>query len=69
MSFLFSDCISLASIPDISDWDTLNVINMSFMFYNCTKIINIPDISKWKISKCNKNKWIFFRMFFFGEYS
>ena len=43
---LFSGCESLKSLPDISKWDTNNVINMSSMFYNCKSLLSLPDISK-----------------------
>ena len=31
MSYMFKDCYSLRSLPDISKWDTKNVTNMSNM--------------------------------------
>ena len=48
MSFLFCSCESLLSLPDISKWDTSNIINMSFLFCDCNSLVSIPDISKWK---------------------
>ena len=47
MKYLFSGCISLMSLPDISKWDTRKVTNMSYMFKNCSSLIKLPDISKW----------------------
>ena len=47
MSCMFSDCISLHSLPDISYWNTTNVIDMSYMFGNCSSLQSLPDISKW----------------------
>ena len=44
---LFSECESLKSLPDISKWNTKNVIDMSSMFYNCKSLLSLPDISKW----------------------
>ena len=35
--------------PDVSKWDTSNVINMSYMF-NQAKNAN-PDVSRWNTSK------------------
>ena len=32
MSFMFYSCSSLTKIPDISQWDTINVINFGGMF-------------------------------------
>ena len=46
ISSMFSQCKSLDSLPDISQWDTKYVNNMSFMFY-CTSIFSLPDISQW----------------------
>ena len=34
MSCIFYECSSLLSIPDISKWNTSNVINMSYLFGN-----------------------------------
>ena len=46
---MFHDCSSLKSIPDISNWNTDNLVNIYSMFYNCKKLISIPDISKWNL--------------------
>ena len=43
MSYMFSKCSSLTSLPDISKWNTNNVTNMSGMFNNCKKDLNIPS--------------------------
>ena len=47
MSWMFYGCFSLISLPDISKFDTKNVINMSGMFNGCFSLISLPDISKW----------------------
>ena len=46
MSSIFNGC-SLKELPDISQWNTSNVIDMSYMFNNCNNIVKLPDISKW----------------------
>ena len=38
-------------MPDISKWDTSNIVRMNALFYNCSSLISIPDISKWDISQ------------------
>ena len=43
MSYIFFDCTTLSSLPDISKWNTSNINNMSFMFYNCKTGLNIPS--------------------------
>ena len=48
---MFSGCILLKNLPDISNWDTSNVVDMSKMFMCLKHIISFPDISKWKIQK------------------
>ena len=45
-SCLFSGCISLMSVPDISKWNISNVVYMNAMFYNCSSLISFPDLSK-----------------------
>ena len=43
MHNVFNQCSSLTSLPDISKWNTKNVINM---FNKCISLSSIPDI-KW----------------------
>ena len=50
MSYMFSECSSLISLPDISEWDTSNINDMSHIFENCSSLISLPDISKWNTS-------------------
>ena len=45
MSYLFYDCESLKSLPDISKCNTSNVINLSHLFYKYWKLTSLPDIS------------------------
>ena len=47
MSYMFYECSSLLSLPDISKWNTNKVTNMSHMFYRCSSLSSLPDISKW----------------------
>ena len=47
MSYIFNNCWSLSSLPDITEWNTNNVNNMSRMFCNCKSLSSLPDISKW----------------------
>ena len=47
ISYMFSGCFSLTSLPDISEWSTNNVLNMCDMFSGCSSLISLPDISKW----------------------
>ena len=47
MSRMFYQCKSLLSLPDISKWNTINVIDMSDMFYKCESLSSLPAISKW----------------------
>ena len=47
MSYMFCNCKSLSSLPDIYKWNTQNVTNMSNMFDYCKSLSSLPDISKW----------------------
>ena len=47
MEYLFCECNSLKSLPDISKWNTQNVENISGLFYSCELLKSLPDISKW----------------------
>ena len=59
MSRMFYDCISLLSLPDISKWNTINVINMSDMFSCCSSLSSLPDISKWNTNNVNNMSRMF----------
>ena len=59
MSYMFYDCKSLLSLPDISKWDTSSVNNMSYMFMNCSSLSSLPDISKWNTSNVNDMSYMF----------
>ena len=39
MSYLFYECSSLKSLPDISKWNVNNVTNMSALFKGCSSLI------------------------------
>ncbi len=53
---MFSECSSLSSLPNISEWDTNNVTNMSNMFSWCSSLSNLPGISKLNTNNVkNKN--------------
>ena len=46
ISYMFSGCISLISLPDISKWNISNIIYMQNMFKLCISLKSLPDISK-----------------------
>ena len=50
MSYMFYECLSLSSLPDISNWNTSNVTEMNSMFYNCKSLSSLSDISNWNTS-------------------
>ena len=50
MNWLFKNCSSLISLPNISKWNTSNVEEMNDLFKNCSSLISLPDISKWDIT-------------------
>ena len=50
---MFSKCSSLKSLPDISKWNTENIINISELISSCISLVSLPDISKLKTSKVN----------------
>ena len=45
MSFMFYECSSLSSLPDISKININNVTNMNLMFFKCSSLLSLPDIS------------------------
>ena len=60
MQNMFFNCNSLVSLPNISKWDTSNVINMSFMFSFCSSLSYLPDIAKWNMVKNKNIQFMFF---------
>lgn len=44
---MFGQCSSITSFPDISNWDTCNVVYMKHLFNNCSSLIGLFDISEW----------------------
>ena len=50
MPSLFSGC-KFEKLPDISQFDTSNVVDMSYMFRYCKNLKSLPDISNWNTSK------------------
>ena len=66
---IFSECSSLISLPDISNWDTRNFTNIIYMFSLCYKLEYFPDISKWKLPKLKKyminHKYLLFLTFIY----
>ena len=53
MSYMFSECSNLYSLPDISELNTTNVNDMSCMFSYCSNLNSLPDISKWNTTNVN----------------
>ena len=59
MSSMFSGCISLYSISDISKLNTNNVTKMNHLFNMCESLSSLSDISKWNISKVTDISYMF----------
>jgi len=59
LSYMFSECFSLAELSDISNLNTNEVTDMSFMFNGCSNLTSLPDISKWNINNVNNLKYMF----------
>ena len=49
LAYLFYNCSSLISLPDISNWKTKTILIMEGMLWGCSSLISLPDISKWNI--------------------
>ena len=56
---MFSQCIKLKYLPDLSKWDTTNVEDMAYTFVKCPGLISLPDLSKWNMSKVTDISYIF----------
>ena len=60
LSYVFYNCESLETLPNISKWNIDNAISLKGMFYNCESLKSIPDISKWNTSNVIEMNEIFF---------
>ena len=60
MSYLFYDCNSLKSLPDLSKWNINNCWNYSGIFANCSSLLSLPDISKWALGNNSFRDFYFF---------
>ena len=58
MASLFKNC-KFSELPDISNWNTSNVINMVSMFEGCSSLKSLPDISKWNTSNVKDMRYTF----------
>ena len=48
ISYMFSGCLSLISLPDISKMNLNNITNIIGIFFYCSSLSYIDDISKWE---------------------
>ena len=56
---MFYNCCLLTSLPDLSKWDTSNVMNMGNLFNNCSSLTKLFDMSGWKTGNIRYKKNIF----------
>ena len=60
ISYMFSECISLSFIHNISRWNTTNITNISYMFKGCSNLSSLPNISFWNIENVTNMSGLFF---------
>ena len=49
LSYMFSNCSSLVSVPDIANINTIDITDMRGIFDGCSSLISLPDISNWNL--------------------
>ena len=49
ISYMFSGCLSLISLPDISKMKFNNITNIRGIFFYCSSLSYIDDIGEWEI--------------------
>ena len=60
ISYMFSGCSALYSLPDIENWNTINVTNMSNLFYKCSlNENNFKGIKEWNTENVNYMDYMF----------
>ena len=47
LNFMFAECSSLISVPDLSKMNVTQICDLSGIFHCCSSIESLPDISKW----------------------
>ena len=60
LNSMFSGCLSLFSIANLTNLDTSEVNDMSFMFYECSSLHSLSGISEWNTSKVNNMSFMFY---------
>ena len=50
---MFYECKKLISLPEISKWNTSNIMEINGLFCECFSLISISDISSWNTSNTN----------------
>ena len=58
MSYMFQNCWTLTSFPNISNWKINNVEDMSYMFHNCWSLTSFPKLN-WDISNVQNMSFMF----------
>ena len=59
MASMFNNCSSLASVGDLSNWDTSKVTNMAYVFVNCSSLTSL-NLSNWDMSKVTSLTYMFY---------
>ena len=59
LEFMFLDCTSLYSLPDLDLLDTSNVKSVRSMFNGCGNLTILSDISNWNTSNFEDMKFMF----------
>ena len=58
-SYMFYECTSLISLPDIEKWNTEFITSMRCMFFGCSSIVSLPGISKFNMEYVENMSWMF----------
>ena len=60
LSGMFSFCLSLEFLPDLSIWNISKVREMNYIFFYCKCLKSLPDISKWDTSNVIDMSYMFY---------
>ena len=59
LRMMFSGCQLLFALPDISEWNFINVNNIEYMFSRCKYLESLSDISKWNMTNVTSMQNLF----------
>ena len=62
LRYMFDNCLNLANINNLNNWDTKNITSMQNTFSNCDKLTTL-DIKNWNVDNVTNMREMFYGMY------